>query len=113
MDNYEFDFMMKIDDDSFLRLDWLMDEVEHLPKEREYTGISIGNFRPERDKSSPWYMPPELWPNPSGPVILTGIASHREIGGRFGHNNCDSTCTRAQCASYMCTRVRPHSVLLC
>eukprot|EP01112_Ceratiomyxa_fruticulosa_P010824 TRINITY_DN2876_c0_g1_i2.p1 TRINITY_DN2876_c0_g1~~TRINITY_DN2876_c0_g1_i2.p1 ORF type:complete len:705 (+),score=131.08 TRINITY_DN2876_c0_g1_i2:280-2394(+) len=71
--NYQTDYVMKIDDDSFLRLDFLMDHLEDAPRTRYYWGKSHGNYYPDRGKGSKWYISPEEYPhNGPGPILIAG-----------------------------------------
>eukprot|EP00898_Chlorokybus_atmophyticus_P007121 jgi/Chlat1/740/Chrsp104S01220 len=69
-----YDFILKADDDTFVRLDRLLEELPNKPKEALYWGYSIGKFRPIRDTKNKWYVSPEEFPDAMvpGPVALSG-----------------------------------------
>eukprot|EP01112_Ceratiomyxa_fruticulosa_P005289 TRINITY_DN158_c0_g1_i6.p1 TRINITY_DN158_c0_g1~~TRINITY_DN158_c0_g1_i6.p1 ORF type:complete len:665 (+),score=116.27 TRINITY_DN158_c0_g1_i6:195-2189(+) len=73
VESYDFDYILKIDDDSFIRLDKLMQILECSPKSRFYHGMSHGQYKPLRDPSNKWYVSYEDYPGPDpGPVLIAG-----------------------------------------
>jgi hypothetical protein len=50
------DYVMKIDDDSFLRLDRLILDLQRRPATRVYFGKSHGKYRPDRNPKSPYVV---------------------------------------------------------
>jgi len=66
------DYVMKIDDDSFLRLDRLMLDLEKRPKKKLYFGKSHGKYRPDRSPKSQWYITVEEYPAKFGPTLIAG-----------------------------------------
>src|SRR5699024_10060050 len=68
-------YMLKFDDDSFLRVDQLLHDLEHLP-EPDTTNI-LGNLRPDekplREPASKWYISPLYYPHDLYPANARGI----------------------------------------
>jgi len=71
-DNYDAAYVMKIDDDSFLHLPRLMDDLDHRPKEKFYMGLDIGPYFPDRNPGSQWYMPFDEYAQSTGPNLIVG-----------------------------------------
>jgi hypothetical protein len=40
MENYDFEYIFKTDDDSFIRIDRLLESLNYMPKERVYFGVN-------------------------------------------------------------------------
>ncbi|XP_069618299.1 beta-1,3-galactosyltransferase 2-like [Ranitomeya imitator] len=68
-------YVMKIDNDMFLNIDFLVHKVLHpdLPVRTNYfTGAIIANTGPFRDKAYKWYVPKEIYPNDTYPPYCSG-----------------------------------------
>jgi len=72
VNNYNFEHLMKTDDDAFVRIDRLMKTLDSAPKEKYFAGISNGAYTPDRDPGSAYYVPADLFPGSSGPNVITG-----------------------------------------
>eukprot|EP01116_Phalansterium_solitarium_P003800 TRINITY_DN14626_c0_g1_i1.p1 TRINITY_DN14626_c0_g1~~TRINITY_DN14626_c0_g1_i1.p1 ORF type:complete len:330 (-),score=71.85 TRINITY_DN14626_c0_g1_i1:199-1188(-) len=59
--HYNFEYLVKIDDDSYFQLDRLLDEMPRLRKWMLAWG-NVGGFHPIRDQKSKWYLPESEWP---------------------------------------------------
>ncbi|XP_069815899.1 beta-1,3-galactosyltransferase 2-like [Dendropsophus ebraccatus] len=68
-------YVMKIDSDMFLNVDYLVHKVLHpdLPVHQNYfTGYIFGRARPRRDPASKWYVPKEVYPHDKYPPYCAG-----------------------------------------
>jgi hypothetical protein len=66
------DFVMKADDDTFIRMEWLMGFLDHLdPKDRFIAGHCF-TTRPLRDKSSKWYIKESEYNDTFYPMYCAG-----------------------------------------
>eukprot|EP01112_Ceratiomyxa_fruticulosa_P017964 TRINITY_DN5688_c0_g1_i1.p1 TRINITY_DN5688_c0_g1~~TRINITY_DN5688_c0_g1_i1.p1 ORF type:complete len:392 (+),score=53.46 TRINITY_DN5688_c0_g1_i1:206-1381(+) len=72
--NYDFTFFVKMDDDVFLRLDRLVEDLKTRPTTKFYMGWSYGPYVPDRDPKSKWYISPEEYfgPERGGPILIAG-----------------------------------------
>lgn len=70
--NYEFQYMLKTDDDSFVRIDKLLEKLSQKPKEKYYSGYNIGPYKPDRNPNSQYYIPRDLYPPERGPNLISG-----------------------------------------
>ncbi|MBN3299610.1 B3GT2 galactosyltransferase, partial [Amia calva] len=70
-------YAMKIDTDSFLNVDklvnGLLDPRAVRVKQDYITGVVIEGGRVRRDKSSKWYVPKEVYPYSTYPLYVSGI----------------------------------------
>eukprot|EP00026_Physarum_polycephalum_P007337 Phypoly_transcript_07396.p1 GENE.Phypoly_transcript_07396~~Phypoly_transcript_07396.p1 ORF type:complete len:270 (+),score=34.58 Phypoly_transcript_07396:737-1546(+) len=79
VDHYDFDYLFKTDDDAFLRTDRLLEHLKTAPKEKYYTGISIGAYTPDRNPNSLYYVSEHDFPRKTGPSVIVGagyVISH-------------------------------------
>ncbi|XP_069830893.1 beta-1,3-galactosyltransferase 2-like [Dendropsophus ebraccatus] len=68
-------YVMKIDSDMFLNVDYLVHKVLHpdLPVRSNYfTGFIVPGGSPFRDPSSKWYLPKEVYPSDTFPPYIAG-----------------------------------------
>ncbi|KAM4038574.1 beta-1,3-galactosyltransferase 2-like [Anomaloglossus baeobatrachus] len=68
-------YVMKIDNDMFLNVDYLIHNLLHpdLPVRTNYfTGAVYMSTKPKRKKSSKWYVPKEVYPNDTYPPYCSG-----------------------------------------
>ncbi|KAM3926798.1 beta-1,3-galactosyltransferase 2-like [Leptodactylus fuscus] len=68
-------YVMKVDGDIFLNVDYLVHELLHpdLPvRNNYYTGQLYFNARPCRNKGDKWYLPKEIYPNNTYPPYCAG-----------------------------------------
>lgn len=61
--NFNFDFIMKIDDDIFFNSFELMDFVDSIREEDVFVGQIYSNGRPDRNRKSKYFVAEELFPN--------------------------------------------------
>ncbi|XP_035260185.1 beta-1,3-galactosyltransferase 1-like [Anguilla anguilla] len=70
-------YAAKVDTDMFLNMKLLirlLDPHASRPKHNYITGAIITGGVVRRDKGSRWYMPPEVYPNPTYPLYISGNA---------------------------------------
>ncbi|KAG8441351.1 hypothetical protein GDO86_006909 [Hymenochirus boettgeri] len=68
-------YVMKIDSDMFLNVDYLVHKVLHPSKPicADYsTGLIVENTKPIRDKTSKWYVSKKIYPNDTYPPYFSG-----------------------------------------
>ncbi|XP_075199219.1 beta-1,3-galactosyltransferase 2-like [Anomaloglossus baeobatrachus] len=68
-------YVMKIDNDMFLNVDYLIHNVLYpdLPVRTNYfTGVIVKNTGPMRSKAYKWYIPNEIYPNNTYPPYCSG-----------------------------------------
>ncbi|XP_069830756.1 beta-1,3-galactosyltransferase 2-like [Dendropsophus ebraccatus] len=68
-------YVMKIDSDMFLNVDYLVHKVLHPNKpvhQNYFTGHILGRSLPRRDPSSKWYVPKEVYPDDKYPPYCAG-----------------------------------------
>uniref|UniRef100_A0A667YNI6 Hexosyltransferase n=1 Tax=Myripristis murdjan TaxID=586833 RepID=A0A667YNI6_9TELE len=66
-------YAMKIDSDTFLNLDNLINMLLNAPKINYMTGMVECNAVVSRDPSSKWYLPVEVFPEPKYPCYSIGM----------------------------------------
>jgi len=71
-EHFNSDYVMKMDDDSFLNLPKLLADLEHRPREKLYLGMDIGEYFPNRSPASQWYMPYSEYKPSKGPHLIVG-----------------------------------------
>jgi len=76
-EGFEFQYFMHADDDSFIRLDLLLESLDVLPRERLYWGYIWDNMdkritRPIRDPKAKSYMPFEQYQEDHYPPFASG-----------------------------------------
>jgi len=71
IDHYNFDHLMKVDDDVFVRFDRAAKLIEAFPKQKFYAGVSEPKFKPLR--TGKWALTPEEYPRKDGPKWVHGF----------------------------------------
>nr|XP_057901994.1 beta-1,3-galactosyltransferase 2-like [Doryrhamphus excisus] len=68
-------YAMKVDSDMFLNINNLVLMLQRpgIPKSNYLTGMIMWDIPVIRDKSSKWYVPVELYPNPKYPTYALGM----------------------------------------
>eukprot|EP01116_Phalansterium_solitarium_P001912 TRINITY_DN11750_c0_g1_i1.p1 TRINITY_DN11750_c0_g1~~TRINITY_DN11750_c0_g1_i1.p1 ORF type:complete len:487 (+),score=107.48 TRINITY_DN11750_c0_g1_i1:147-1607(+) len=62
LENYEFGYFVKLDDDSYLQLDLLLDASRSFRKHAFAWGFVGGKMNPDRGEGDKWYVPYSEWP---------------------------------------------------
>lgn len=67
-------YVMKADSDMFVNTEYLVHKLlkANVPREMYFTGYLMRGYKPNRNKDSKWYMPPELYPSGSYPTFCSG-----------------------------------------
>lgn len=67
-------YVMKVDSDMFVNTEYLIQKLlkANIPREMYFTGYLMRGYKPNRNKDSKWYMPPELYPSGSYPTFCSG-----------------------------------------
>lgn len=67
-------YVMKADSDMFVNTEYLIEKLlkANIPREMYFTGYLMRGYKPNRNKDSKWYMPPELYPSESYPTFCSG-----------------------------------------
>eukprot|EP01112_Ceratiomyxa_fruticulosa_P007164 TRINITY_DN1849_c0_g1_i1.p1 TRINITY_DN1849_c0_g1~~TRINITY_DN1849_c0_g1_i1.p1 ORF type:complete len:499 (-),score=98.80 TRINITY_DN1849_c0_g1_i1:40-1536(-) len=95
VDNYDLTCVLKLDDDTFLRLDKLAQFIQKIPSEKYFVGHSFGTYKPNRDPNSQWYVSEaEYAPKGPGPTLLAGGAGYlmtKDCAYALGHRLDDPT----------------------
>jgi hypothetical protein len=65
------DYLAKVDDDAYLRPEYLLKEVVGRPKPLMF-GRLIKNSKPMRKPKAAWYIPSEFYPNETYPTYCVG-----------------------------------------
>ncbi|MCI4377817.1 hypothetical protein PGIGA_G00208010 [Pangasianodon gigas] len=67
-------YVMKADSDMFVNTEYLIQKLlkSNIPREMYFTGYLMRGYKPNRNKDSKWYMPPELYPSGSYPTFCSG-----------------------------------------
>lgn len=67
-------YVMKADSDMFVNTEYLIQKLlkANIPREMYFTGYLMRGYKPNRNKDSKWYMPPELYPSGSYPTFCSG-----------------------------------------
>ncbi|KAM9423929.1 beta-1,3-galactosyltransferase 1-like isoform 2-T2 [Salvelinus alpinus] len=66
-------YAMKIDSDMFLNVNTLVNILLHAPKQNYQTGLVAQSAAVLRDRSSKWYLPNEVFPEPVYPPYALGL----------------------------------------
>lgn len=66
-------YAMKIDSDMFLNLPNLINMLLRAPRTNYMTGLVVRGAEVLRDRTSKWYIPEELYPNPHYPTYALGL----------------------------------------
>ena len=77
--NVKSDFVMKCDDDTYVRVDRVLGLLANQSPENLYMGLISGRATPIRNPDSKWYVPPKLYPGSFYPPFAHGpgyIVSH-------------------------------------
>eukprot|EP01116_Phalansterium_solitarium_P013755 TRINITY_DN31161_c0_g1_i1.p1 TRINITY_DN31161_c0_g1~~TRINITY_DN31161_c0_g1_i1.p1 ORF type:complete len:396 (-),score=99.16 TRINITY_DN31161_c0_g1_i1:163-1350(-) len=62
VENFDFDYWLKIDDDSYLQTDRYLEISKRFHKERWAWGYVGAIFDPDRDPNGKWFVPFDEWP---------------------------------------------------
>ncbi|KAK3545676.1 hypothetical protein QTP70_010480 [Hemibagrus guttatus] len=67
-------YVIKADSDMFVNTEYLIEKLlkANIPREMYFTGYLMRGYKPNRNKDSKWYMPPELYPSGSYPTFCSG-----------------------------------------
>lgn len=80
-------YVMKADSDMFVNTEYLVQKLlkANIPREMYFTGYLMRGYKPNRNKDSKWYMPPELYPSGSYPTFCsgTGYVFSGDMAGRI------------------------------
>ncbi|KAK7291736.1 hypothetical protein RIF29_07113 [Crotalaria pallida] len=65
-------YIMKTDDDAFLRIDEVLSILKGKPSDGVYHGLIASKSSPQRDKDSKWYISEKEWPHDTYPLWAHG-----------------------------------------
>jgi hypothetical protein len=69
---YPAKYMMKADDDAFIRIDEVLSSLKKIPSDGILYGLISFESKPERDKNNKWHISTEEWPKNSYPPWAHG-----------------------------------------
>lgn len=69
-----YEYLVKVDDDSFVNLMELSRYLSNLPRENSIYGFLMKGYRPNRMKNSKWYTSPQLYNKSRLPDFVSGFA---------------------------------------
>ncbi|TSS97576.1 Beta-1,3-galactosyltransferase 2 [Bagarius yarrelli] len=67
-------YVMKVDSDMFVNTEYLHKKLlkTNIPRKMYFTGYLMRGYKPNRNRDSKWYMPPDLYPSESYPTFCSG-----------------------------------------
>ncbi|XP_019464792.1 PREDICTED: hydroxyproline O-galactosyltransferase GALT3 [Lupinus angustifolius] len=65
-------YIMKTDDDAFVRIDEVLSILKEKPSDGLYYGLIASKSSPQRDKDSKWYISEKEWPHDTYPLWAHG-----------------------------------------